>query len=146
MQFFKKLVTMKPLNITARKDSPEVSLNPNTNKFTIMGICHPENVTKFFAPVEVWLDTYLREIISTGKVNPIQLVLFFRYFNSATYKYLLYLLSKFKAFQDAGVQVSLDWYYEPEDEEMRESCIELFEFSELKIPFRCIKADGTNPL
>ena len=131
---------MKKLHIKARKDSPEITLDPEVNVFNIKGICHPENVTKFFEPVMKWLDEYKHFMAKNGDTRPVEISFFFRYFNSATYKYLITLLQKMNEYTEIGSSVSVKWYYEEEDDEMRESGDELFEFSGLKIPHQIIES------
>jgi len=108
--------------------------------FSIKGICHPENVTKFFSPVIKWLDDYHVELKKTDDKRPIKVVFFFRYFNSATYKYLITLLQKIQEFSDVGNRIAVEWNYEHEDEEMKEAGVELFQFSGLKIPYVCVES------
>lgn len=131
---------MKKLDIKPYKDSPEIIFDPDTNLFRIKGICHPENVTKFFQPVMEWLDEYKQFLKKSKTTKDIKLVIFFRYFNSATYKYLITLLQKFHEFTDIGCTLFVDWHYETDDEEMKESGEELFEYSGLKIPYKCIES------
>jgi hypothetical protein len=131
---------MRKLQIKPFKDSPEIIFDPDNNLFKIKGICHPENVTKFFQPVMEWLDEYKQFLEKTKTTKDINLIIFFRYFNSATYKYLITLLQKFHEFTDIGCTLFVDWHYETEDEEMKESGEELFEFSGLKIPHKCIES------
>ncbi|MGE0076596.1 MAG: DUF1987 domain-containing protein [Bacteroidales bacterium] len=128
---------MKKLHLLPKKDSPEVVFEPQTGSFSIVGVSHPENISNFFDPVMKWLDEYLAEIIKTGISKPIKLRLFFKYINSASYKYLITFLQKMNEFVDAGVAVNLEWQYEPEDEDMRDAGYELMEYSNIKIPFTC---------
>jgi hypothetical protein len=132
---------MEKLHIKPKKDSPEVTLDPKTNVFKIVGICHPENVTKFFQPVIEWLDDYKKYLAKTDERNNIKLVFFFRYFNSATYKFLITLLQKVNEYSEFGISVLVEWHYEYDDEEMKESGMELFEFSGIKIPYVCIQSE-----
>ena len=134
---------MEKLHIKARKDSPDIIFNPQNNEFSIKGVCHPENVTKFFMPVIRWLDDYILELKKTGVKTPIKVVFFFRYFNSATYKYLITLLQKINEFSILSIPISVKWYYEFEDEDMNESGVELFEFSGIKIPYECVESNFT---
>lgn len=133
---------MKKLHIKPRKDSPEIILDPATNLFSFKGICHPENVTKFFEPVMEWLDEYYLYLskATNRSNNEIKIVIFFRYFNSATYKYLITLLQKFHEFSNLGITLFVEWHYEIDDDEMKESGEELFEFSGIKIPYTCIES------
>jgi hypothetical protein len=131
---------MKKLHIKPKKDSPEVILDHTSNVFSIKGICHPENVTKFFEPVLSWFDEFKNHLVSNGETREIKMIFFFRYFNSATYKYLITLLQKINELTDVGSSVFVEWHYEEEDEDMHESGEELFEFSGLRIPHACIES------
>ncbi|MFO8021455.1 MAG: DUF1987 domain-containing protein [Perlabentimonas sp.] len=132
---------MKKLHIKPRKDSPEIIFDPVKGLFTIKGICHPENVTKYFEPVMSWLDDYKTYLKKTNAVKELKVIFFFRYFNSATYKYLITLLQKINEYTELGVSLFVEWYFETDDEEMKESGEELFEFSGLEIPHKCIESD-----
>lgn len=133
---------MEKLIIAETKDSPFVQFDPKTNFFSISGVCHPENVTKFYDPIIDWIEKYKEEIKVTKLTKPIQLSIFFKYINSASYKYLLTFLQLIEGFTHLGVPVEVIWYYEPEDIDMKEAGIELFDFSGVKLPYTCkIKAD-----
>ncbi len=132
---------MKKLHIKPRKDSPEIILDPTNDIFKFKGICHPENVTKFFEPVMEWLDEYYLSLSKNKTAKTIKVVIFFRYFNSATYKYLITLLQKINEFSKLGSSIFVEWHYEIDDDEMKESGEELFEFSGIKIPYVCIESE-----
>lgn len=132
---------MEKLIISARRDSPEVILNSTEGLFSIKGICHPENVTKFFEPVMAWLDEFENEVTNNGYGKEFKVILYFKYFNSATYKYLISLLQKIQSISQYAKIINVEWRYEREDEEMREAGVELFEFSGMKIPYVCIESD-----
>jgi len=131
---------MKKLHIKPKKDSPEVILDHSSNLLSIKGICHPENVTKFFEPVLFWLDDFKKYLDTNGEKRDIKVVLFFRYFNSATYKYLITLLQKINELTEIGNSIFVEWHYEEDDEDMLESGEELFEFSGLNMPHACIES------
>ncbi len=130
---------MKKLHVLPKKDAPEVVFEPLTGHFSIVGISHPENISNFFDPVIAWLDEYLKELKNQGVVNakPIKLRLFFKYINSASYKYMITFLQKMNEFVDIGVSVNMEWQYEPDDEDMRDAGYELMEYSNIHIPFTC---------
>ena len=129
---------MEKLAITETKDSPTVLFDPKTNIFSISGVCHPENVTKFYDPIIDWIEKYKAELKESKVSTPIQLSLFFKYINSASYKYLLTFLQLIEGFPALGVPVTVTWYYEPEDVDMREAGVELFDFSGVKLPYTCL--------
>jgi hypothetical protein len=128
---------MEKLSIRETKDSPSVSLDPKTNEFQISGVCHPENVTKFYEPIINWIEQYKLELSKTKSSKPIHLELFFRYINSASYKYLLTFLQLVEGYTHIGVPVDVIWYYEPDDVDMRDAGSELFDFSGVKLPYVC---------
>ncbi len=128
---------MEKLEIHETKDSPRVILDPKSNVFSIAGVCHPENVTKFYEPIIDWIEKYKVEISNSKVTKPIELSLFFRYINSASYKYLLTFLQLIEGYTTLGVPVNVTWYYEPEDVDMREAGIEIFDFSGVKLPYVC---------
>lgn len=136
---------MKKLHVLPKKDSPEVVFDPQTGDFSIVGISHPENISNFFDPVMNWLDEYIKELRKSEKttVKPIKLRLFFKYINSASYKYLITFLQKMNEFVELGLPVTLEWQYEPEDEDMRDAGYELVEYSNSKIPFTCTVSSET---
>ncbi len=128
---------MEKLDIHETKDSPRVFFDPKSNVFSIAGVCHPENVTKFYEPIIDWIEKYKVEISNSKVTKPIELSLFFRYINSASYKYLLTFLQLIEGYTTLGVPVNVTWYYEPEDVDMREAGIEIFDFSGVKLPYVC---------
>ena len=128
---------MEKLDIVETKDSPRVILDPKSNVFSIAGVCHPENVTKFYEPIIDWIEKYKTEISNTKVAKPIELSLFFRYINSASYKYLLTFLQLIEGYTTLGVPVTVTWYYESEDVDMRDAGIEIFDFSGVKLPYVC---------
>ncbi len=130
---------MDKLHIKARKDSPEIILDPTTGNFNIVGISHPENVTQFYEPVLKWLDQLKQLIDKEGSnaVKPIKFRLFFKYVNSASYKYMITLLQLMQEIYDMGVPVEVMWNYEPDDDDMSEAGYELKEYSGIKAPFQC---------
>jgi len=129
---------MDALRIDATRNSPEVIMDPEANIFLIKGISHPENVRKFYAPVMEWLENYLNEI--KGKTEQsIELHLSYQYVDSTSYKYLVELIRILKDFLDAGISVKVMWCYEEDDDDMKYSGIELFELSDIKIPYKVVR-------
>ncbi|MDI3528118.1 MAG: hypothetical protein PWR03_2302 [Tenuifilum sp.] len=135
---------MKPLHIKARKDSPEISFDPNSGSFYLIGVSHPENVTTFYEPVLKWFLDFKDEIEKNGlgsQDKEITLRFFFKYINSASYKYMVTLFQLLQELFEIGVKIKIVWNYEPGDEDMAESGFELVEYSGLKAPFVCEESE-----
>ncbi|HDP75414.1 MAG TPA: DUF1987 domain-containing protein [Bacteroidales bacterium] len=130
---------MEPLHIKSKKDSPEIVLDPQSGNFSIVGVSHPENVTSFYEPVIKWLTQFKLEIQKNGakSVKPINFRLFFKYINSASYKYMITLFQHMQEIYEMGVPIQIVWNYEPGDEDMAESGWELIEYSGIKTPSVC---------
>lgn len=126
---------MNKLFIEASKDSPKVVFDPTTNIFEISGKSHPENVKEFFKPILEWLNNYLCEIKDRKDIN-IVFNLKYIYINSSSYKYIIILLKKMKEFHEAGIGIEFVWHYEDDDDDMKESGEELFEFSNIDLPYK----------
>ena len=128
---------MKSLRIDAGKDTPIIDFNVETNVFNIKGKCHPENITIFFDPIMQWLDDYFN-VIDRENTQKLQINLQYDYINSSSFKYQTELLRKIYQYYSSGVQVEIVWHYEKDDDDMRDSGIELFEMFELKMPHKFV--------
>ena len=126
---------MESLTITKRKDTPTVNFDPENNIFEISGKCHPENIRIFFRPIMDWLDTFFENIKNTQN-NKIDLILNFEYLNTASYKYLIEVMRKFYKFHSNNIPVEITWLYDEEDDDMKDSGVELFEMSDVKLPYK----------
>ena len=115
---------MNALRIEAKRDTPEIILDPETNVFSIKGTSHPENIREVYVPVFAWLDEYLEEIKGeSGKKTLFEF--YYKYINSASLRYLFDLLRKMVEFKDNGTEVEIIWNYADDDEDMKEAGEEL---------------------
>jgi len=115
---------MNPLRIEAKRDTPEIILDSETNVFTIKGTSHPENIREVYVPVFAWLDEYLEELKGSSGLKII-FEFYYKYINSASLRYLYDLLRKMVEFKDNGVDVEIIWSYAEDDEDMKEAGEEL---------------------
>jgi hypothetical protein len=122
---------MKELSIAPTKNSPEIILNPG-GMLRIIGRSIHENVTEFFAPVEVWITDYIE---TPAEVTCVDLNL--EYFNSASAKVFIHLLELIKHVSLKNKKFIFNWYYEDGDEDIFERG-EYFA-SVLDVPFNFIK-------
>ena len=131
---------MNALRIEAKRDTPEIILDPETNVFTIKGTSHPENIREVYVPVFKWLDEYLEEIKNdSGK--KILFEFYYKYINSASLRYLYDLLRKMVEFKDNGIDVEIIWNYAEDDEDMMEAGEELSLLKGIHLPFTYIAVE-----
>ncbi len=119
---------MEALLIEATDDTPKVVLDPANNNFEFSGKSLPEDVTTFYGPVMDWLDQYA-ESPNDKTVVKFNLV----YFNTASSKLILDILFKLEEIHDEGHDISVEWHYQEEDEDMEEAGEEYGELVEMPL-------------
>ncbi len=106
---------MSKLEIHATDRSPEVLFDFDNHHLRISGESYPENVSGFYNPVFEALDTYLAKPVSGCRFD-FELI----YFNSSSAKAIMMLLERLDAAAAKGASISVYWYYDEEDDTMRE--------------------------
>ena len=115
---------MEIINLEGTEDTPKILLDKTNGIFEISGRSLPEDSAEFYQPIIDWLDQY------AGASNESSTFVFkLEYFNTASSKLILDVLSKLEDIQGAKVM----WYFHEDDEDMEEAGEE---FSELvEVPF-----------
>jgi len=118
---------MEHVQIEGKKDTLAVDFQPETGVLALEGASYPENPIVFFDPLVDWLTRYIQEIHGSLTVN-----VTINYLNTSSSKCLLDFLEMLDDYHQSGGEVTLNWYYEEDDEDMEEAGEELcedFEFS-----------------
>lgn len=117
---------MEILHIEATEDVPEVTLNQEKEVFEISGMSLPEDVNTFYEPVLNWMKVY------TKNPNPSTIFNFrFTYFNTATSKIILDILTILEGLVEAGFNAIVRWHFAEGDEDMHEAGEEFSEMVEV---------------
>ncbi len=122
---------MDALIIEATDDTPKVVLDPSNNEFEFSGKSLPEDVTTFYSPIMDWLDQYA-ESPNSKTVVKFNLV----YFNTASSKLILDILFKLEEIFDDSNDVSIEWHYQEEDEDMEEAGEEYGDLVEMPLELK----------
>ncbi len=120
---------MEPLTIAATDESPGINLDKDLSKFLMFGKSFPEEVRRFFDPVLIWLEEYIKD-----PNNETRFEFRLQYYNSATATMLLeifYILERIV--ENSEKKVTIIWNYLEEDDDMRDTGMEYSEM--IKIPF-----------
>ncbi len=125
---------MKGYFIKATKVTPSVYFNPSKGLLDIRGKSSPENPLNFYNHIYDSVVTYGQTDNTKITVN-----LAFEYFNTSSSKCIYGLFKKLDELVKLGKTLSVNWYYEEEDEDMMEagedmSCLFSFEFNYIEIP------------
>ena len=126
---------MDTLKINASEFTPEVILDPKENCFEISGESRPENAGKFYEPILEWLDKYYKlrywqDSKFTTAENATVFKFKLEYFNSTSAKFILDILQKLESFKKDEISIAVNWYYEEQDLDMKESGEEFSKMTE----------------
>ena len=126
---------MEPIQIAGTPKTPTVSFDAEKGILEIKGRSIPENSIEFYKPLVDWLDDYSKKPQSRTEVN-IQL----EYFNTSSSKCILDVFKKLETVHKDENKVTVNWYYEEDDEDMLEAGEDYQ--SILKIDFEMIETEG----
>ena len=127
---------MDALLIEGTPKTPTVKFDASTGIVEIKGRSIPENSIEFYRVLVDWLEAYTKESPSQTEVN-IQL----EYFNTSSSKCILDVFKKLEAIHRNSQGVTINWYYDEEDEDMLEAGQD-YE-SIIRIPFKMIEVACT---
>jgi hypothetical protein len=124
---------MERLYIEETKGTPKIDFDPETNILLMKGQSYPENAFKFYEDIFKWVDEYLNLI--EGEVL-VEIKFNLPYINTSSSKCIMMLLEKFEAAYSSGKCISINWFYDAENESELE-CAEEFK-EDVNLPFNII--------
>lgn len=94
---------------------PGVRFMAATGELRLEGKSIPENALEMYSPLIEWLDQYIEQPAP-------QTTFEFRliYFNSSSAEYILEILRRLEALYLRNEKVTLNWYYDTDDEDMQQ--------------------------
>jgi hypothetical protein len=128
---------MNPLIIESSIETPEIVLDKKTNTFLFKGKSLPENPISFYNPVLQWLENYSNDPNPETQVNFMMV-----YFNTSSSKIILDILKRFELIKKSGHNVTVNWRFREDDEEMLEAG-EIYS-ERVCIPFNLIPDETVN--
>ena len=114
--------------------TPSVSFNSASGILELKGRSIPENSVEFYKPLNEWIDSYGAKPCSETVVD-IKL----EYFNTSSSKCILDLFKKLEYINKQGSVVSVNWYFEQDDEDMEEAGEDYQAI--IKLPFKMIEVE-----
>ena len=122
---------MEVLRIDGTEDSPQVILDLEANIMEMSGRSLPEDVITFYEPVIRWIDEYSKNPLDKTVFNFI-----LSYFNTASSKVILDILTQFEDMIEEGHPVLVRWHYADDDEDMQEAGEEYSDM--VDVPFEMV--------
>ncbi len=107
---------MENLIIEGSPKTPEVKFNFEEGSLELKGRSIPENSVEFYQPLNEWIDSYGAVAQSKTTID-IKL----EYFNTSSSKCILDIFKKLEAMNGNKTEVSVNWYFEEDDEDMEEA-------------------------
>jgi len=125
---------MENLNLVASPKTPLVCFDSATGVLELRGRSIPENSIEFYQPLNDWIDTY-----ANNPCNKTVIDVKLEYFNTSSSKCILDLFKKLEKLNGQNTEVSVNWYYEEEDEDMEEAGEDYQAI--VKLPFKMIEVE-----
>lgn len=114
------------------EDTPEVVFDSTIGKLSLSGTSIPENARKFYDPLISWLDEYSKNPSENTVIS-----FKFKYFNTASTKYLFDIMVLTKNIMKEGHTLVYNWYFAEDDDDMYEAGIGFSKM--LRYPFNFVK-------
>ncbi len=104
------------LMIEPTKVTPFVQLDARNGTLAFKGRSSPSASLEFYYPIMSSIDRAFTSGVSSITAN-----FAFEYFNTSSSKCLFDILKRLAQFENRGMDVKINWYYEEDDEDMRET-------------------------
>lgn len=125
---------MERIEIEATATTPRVIFRPEDGYFEISGKSLPENSFEFYKPLLDFIEAYAE---SPGSQT--SLVFKLQYFNTSSTSHFLRMIKKFEKIHADGKNAIVHWFYEQDDEDMKEAGEDFKVLS--KLPIEIISLD-----
>jgi len=102
---------------------PTVDFNAETGVCELSGESYLEETIKFYTPIFNWIKEYI-----TTVRKPIIFNFKLTYFNTSSSKCIVDILNMLKTFQNDSGEVTVNWFYDDEDEDIEEELEEVEDF------------------
>lgn len=125
---------MENLILEGSAKTPSITFNATEGKLELKGRSIPENSVEFYKPLNDWIDAYGASPKAATVVD-IKL----EYFNTSSSKCILDLFKKLEGINGKGTDVSINWYFEEDDEDMEEAGEDYQAI--ISLPFKIIEVE-----
>lgn len=125
---------MKNIFISGTDRTPEVDFRFDEGYLKLSGRSITENPTKFYNELAGYLEEYVRNAQPSTVFKVI-----LEYFNTSTSKCLADMFKQLAKIHLNGNQVLVEWYYEEEDEEIKDSGKDYQDIFDIPFEIKLIK-------
>lgn len=125
---------MENLHLVASPKTPQVNFDSKTGTLELRGRSIPENSIEFYQPLNEWIDSY-----GTNPCANTVIDVKLEYFNTSSSKCILDLFKKLERLNGNKTEVSVNWYFEVDDEDMEEAGEDYQAI--VRLPFKMIEVE-----
>ena len=122
---------MEKIFIEPTRVTPLINFDPNNGLLEIKGRSSPENSVQFYQSLIEALDSFAQE----DEVSDLTANIAFEYFNTSSSKCLFDVFKKMTKIADAGGELTINWFYEEDDEDMMEAGEDYSDLLDLEFNF-----------
>ena len=123
---------MENLTLEGTPKTPTVSFSKDAGVLEIKGRSIPENSIEFYKPLLDWIGEY-----GSASKPETQINIKLEYFNTSSSKCILDVFKKLETL--ANTKMTINWYYEEDDEDMLEAGEDYQAI--ISIPFKMIQVE-----
>ena len=125
---------MENLHLEGSAKTPSIHFDGTAGKLELKGRSIPENSVEFYKPLNDWIDSY-----GKSPVNQTEVDVKLEYFNTSSSKSILDLFKKLEPISGEKTAVTVNWYFETDDEDMEEAGQDYQAI--IGLPFKIIEVD-----
>ena len=125
---------MDNLNLEGTAKTPSVKFDAENGVLELRGRSIPENSIEFYKPLNDWIDQY-----ANGPKENTIVDIKLEYFNTSSSKCILDLFKQLETLNSKGTNVSVNWYFEEDDEDMEEAGEDYQAI--INLPFKMIEVE-----
>ena len=107
---------MERIEIEPTSTTPKISFRPEEGYFEIAGKSLPENSFEFYKPLLDFMEMY-----AESPVESTSLVFKLQYFNTSSTSHFLRMIKKFEKISAEGKAAKVHWFYDEDDDDMKEA-------------------------
>jgi hypothetical protein len=104
-------IFLEPTRVT-----PLINFDPQMGILEMKGRSSPENAIQFYQSLIDYLDGYIESGNEAFVAN-----FAFEYFNTSSSKCLFDVFKRLSKMNDSGIELTINWYYEEDDDDMMEA-------------------------
>jgi hypothetical protein len=120
------------VEISESERTPKIFMDKDQGLIKFSGRAMPDNAKSFFEPLLKWIEKYI-----DSPKDKTYVCFDLEYFNSAASKMILQIIKTLKQLRDREHELTIDWYYMEDDDDMLDSGRTFEDLADLNFEYVC---------